>query len=67
MGLKNKKEAVYREIREKNIDICLLQEVEIVKDYNLKILTSKNYNIEVEENETKALERSENALYTILQ
>ena len=54
MGLKNKKEVIYQEIRDKNIDICLLQEVEITKDYNSNLLTSKNYKIEVEDNEIKA-------------
>ena len=54
LGLKNKKEVIYNEIREKNIDICLLQEVEIANDYNSNLLTSKNYKIEVEDNETKA-------------
>ena len=54
LGLKNKKEVIYQEIRDKNIDICLLQEVEITKDYNANLLTSKNYKIEVEDNEIKA-------------
>ena len=54
LGLKNKKETVYEEIKERNIDICLLQEVEILKDYDKDLLTSKDYNIEVEINETKA-------------
>ena len=54
MGLKNKKDVIYQEIRDKNIDICLLQEVEITKDYNSNLLTSKNYKIEVEDNEIKA-------------
>ena len=54
LGLKNKKETVYEEIKGRNIDICLLQEVEILKDYDKDLLTSKDYNIEVEMNETKA-------------
>ena len=34
LGLKNKKEYVYDVIKEKKIDICLLQEVEIPVDYD---------------------------------
>ena len=37
-----------------NIDICLLQEVEIAKDYQQSLLTSKNFKIEVESNDIKS-------------
>ena len=41
-------------IKEKKIDICLLQEVEIPSDYNTELLTHGAYKIEVEKNDCKA-------------
>ena len=39
---KQKKDYVYQTMNSENIDICLLQEVEIEKDYPSNLLTSKN-------------------------
>ena len=54
LGLKNKKDYIYQVINEKNIDICLLQEVEIEKDFDANLLTSRDHKIEVETNCVKA-------------
>ena len=54
MGLKKKKDYVYDTIRKEKIDVCMLQEVEINKDYPVNILTAKDYKIEIEKNVTKA-------------
>ena len=54
LGLKNKKDYVYDTLRREKIDVCLLQEVEININYPLNILSAKDYNIEVEKNDTKA-------------
>ena len=45
---------MYKEIKERNIDICLLQEVDIKKDYPENLLTSSGYSIEVEQNKIKS-------------
>ena len=54
LGLKNKKDYVYQVIKENNIDICLLQEVEIEKSYDENILSDKEYKLEVETNNIKS-------------
>ena len=54
LGLKNKKDYVYQVIKENNIDICLLQEVEIDKSYDENILSDKEYKLEVETNSIKS-------------
>ena len=54
LGLKNKKETIYEYLKEKNIKICALQEVEIAKDYNHQLLSSKEYKIEIESTKHKA-------------
>ena len=41
-------------IKDNNIDICCIQECEILKDYPSNILSFKNYNLEVENNSIKA-------------
>ena len=48
LGIKNKKDYVYDTIRNEKIDICLLQEVEIKKDYPTELLSSTDYKIEIE-------------------
>ena len=53
--MKNKKEFVYKEIKERNIDICFLQEVDTKKDYPENLLTSSGYSFEVEQNELKVI------------
>ena len=50
LGLKNKKEYVYDVIKEKKIDICLLQEVEIPVDYDMDLLSHREFRIETETN-----------------
>ena len=54
LGLKNKKDYVYQVIKENNMDICLLQEVEIEKSYDENILSDKEYKLEVETNSIKS-------------
>ena len=54
LGLKNKKDYVYKTIKENDIDICLLQEVEIEPDYNSDLLSEKDYKIEIEKNNYKS-------------
>ena len=54
LGLKTKKDYIYDTLNQMNIDICLLQEVEIAKDYQQSLLTSKNFKIEVESNDIKS-------------
>ena len=48
LGLKNKKDYVYETLKLNQIDICAIQEVEILKDYPENLLTEKNYSIEIE-------------------
>ena len=54
MGLKNKKQYVYDNLKRNSIDICLLQEVEIKHDYDEKLLSDVNYKIEKETNNIKS-------------
>ena len=54
LGLKNKKDYVYQVINKKEIDVCLLQEVEIDKDFDANLLTKGQFKIEVEKNKIKA-------------
>ena len=54
LGLKMKKDYVYDTLRKEKIDVCLLQEVEIGKEYPINILTGKDYKMEVENNDIKA-------------
>ena len=48
LGLANKKEYVVSTIKKEEIDICMMQETEIKRDYDRKLLTDKEYKIEVE-------------------
>ena len=54
LGLQNKKDYVYKTVQEKNIDICLLQEVEVAHDYNHNLLSDLNYKIEIKKNNIKS-------------
>ena len=54
LGLKNKKDYIYQVIYEEKIDICLLQETEILIDYPIELLSAKNFKIEPETTLTKA-------------
>ena len=51
---KIKKEYVYDVIKEKKIDICLLQEVEIPVDYDTNLLSHREFRIETETNCVKS-------------
>ena len=39
LGLANKKEYVVSTIKKEEIDICMMQETEIKRDYDIKLLT----------------------------
>ena len=54
LGLKNKKDYVYKTVKENEIDICLLQEVEVTHNYNQELLTDIEYRIEIETNAIKS-------------
>ena len=54
LGLTNKKDLVINELRRLNISVCCLQEVELTHDYPIDNLATKDYKIEVENNELKA-------------
>ena len=54
LGMKNKKDIVYDTLKNKKIDICALQEVEIQPDFNHELLSSNDYKIEVEKSKGKA-------------
>ena len=54
LGLMNKKDYVYQTLNNESIDICLLQEVEISKNFSPDLLTNRNYKIEIEKNTNKA-------------
>ena len=54
LGLKNKKDIVFDTLREEKIELCLLQEVEIKKDYISNLLSTRDHKIEVEQSTTKA-------------
>ena len=48
LGLVNKKDYVVNTMNKEKIDICMMQETEIKKDYDVKLLTDRNYKIELE-------------------
>ena len=54
MGLKNKKDYVYKTLKENDIDICLLQEVEVPHEHNHTLLSDVSYKIEIEKNSIKS-------------
>ena len=54
LGVKGKKEYIKTVINREEIDICCIQECDIKPDYPINALTFSNYNIEVEQNDTKA-------------
>ena len=53
LGLKNKKDYIYNKIKQNDIDICLLEEVEIETGFKEELLTAKDYAIEIENNAKK--------------
>ena len=54
LGLKSKKNYIKSKISEEQIDICCIQECEILKDYPTDILSFTGYNLEVENNSVKS-------------
>ena len=48
LGLQNKKDIVYEILQHETIDICMIQEVEIKKDYPVSLLSNKDFKIEQE-------------------
>ena len=48
------KDTVYSCLVEEKIDIALLQEVDIVKDFPHELLTNKDYSLEVEKSKIKS-------------
>ena len=41
-------------MNKEKIDICMMQETEIKKDYDVKLLTDRNYKIELEATTNKS-------------
>ena len=54
LGVKNKKDYIIDVLRKENIDICMIQEADIPKDYPYDLLSSKDYKIECERSTKKA-------------
>ena len=54
LGLKNKKDYIYDTLRDNNIDICALQEVEIDKNSTQSLMGDRDYKIEIEKSTGKA-------------
>ena len=52
--MRNKKDIIYNTLISEKIDICALQEVEIPHGYEHKLLSSRDYQIEVEKANGKA-------------
>ena len=50
LGLTNKKDYIEHKIKEEKIDICCLQECEVPINLDEKMLTFKDYNLELEDN-----------------
>ena len=54
LGIRNKKDYIIDTLRKENIDICMIQEAEIPKDYPTNLLSSIDYKIESENCSVKA-------------
>ena len=48
LGLVSKKDYVINTLKKEEIDICMMQEAEIKRDYDRNLLSDKEYKIEVE-------------------
>ena len=48
LGLANKKDLVSKIIKENEIDICAMQEIDIPADYDTNILSFKGYELIIE-------------------
>ena len=53
LGLANKKDLVSKIIKENEIDICAMQEIDIPADYDTSILSFKGYDLITENNNAK--------------
>ena len=53
LGLANKKDLVNETLLNENIDICCVQETDIVKDYPEGLLTFPGFSLELEKNDVK--------------
>ena len=54
LGFTQKKNYIYQTLNQEEIDICAFQEVEIHKDYPIQLLSSRNYQIEIDKHTNKA-------------
>ena len=54
LGLANKKDLVKETLLNEKIDICCVQETDIVKDYPEDLLTFPGFSLELEKNDVKA-------------
>ena len=53
LGLPSKKDLVIETLKQNDIDICCLQETEIVENFPIEILSCKDYCFEAEKNTSK--------------
>ena len=53
MGLQNKRDLVLNELNKNDIDLCCLQETELGPNYPTNILSSSDFELEVEDNDIK--------------
>ena len=53
LGLSNKKDIVIDYLKANNVEICCLQETEVDINFPVTELNCKNYNLELEDNDTK--------------
>ena len=54
LGLPKKRDIVSQMLRDQLIDICVLQEIDILPGYDIKLIAFKGFNIEIENNNFKA-------------
>ena len=53
LGLQNKRDLVLNELNKNDIDLCCLQETELGPNYPTNILSSSDFELEVEDNDIK--------------
>ena len=54
LGMQHKKDYIIDTLRKEEIDVCMIQEAEISKDYPINLLSSNDYKIECENSTVKA-------------
>ena len=54
LGMQHKKDYIIDTLRKEEIDVCMIQEAEISKDYPINLLSSSDYKIECENCTVKA-------------